>query len=191
MDWWMDILTTYIHHSERQVIIALLLITTLYKPLAHAKSSQLSLDVSWRRFLTVEILQLPTLRSSCHSRPCRTQLNSTIEPYLLSLPCRAQLKHLNWTGCPNSLLYNSSARTTPKTSLFYCFMLVSFLGNVLTEPLLRNSRFFTPLLRSNCCTRLFRDLCLATGLYTTILLIRGLLLAIILSDWYFLLLFLI
>jgi hypothetical protein len=30
---------------------------------------------SWQRFLTVETLQLPDLRSSCHSCPCNCQLN--------------------------------------------------------------------------------------------------------------------
>jgi hypothetical protein len=38
MDWWMDLLTTYTHHSELQVITALSLISTLYKSL-HAMSS--------------------------------------------------------------------------------------------------------------------------------------------------------
>jgi hypothetical protein len=31
MDWWIDLLTTYTHHSELQVITALSLISTLYK----------------------------------------------------------------------------------------------------------------------------------------------------------------
>jgi hypothetical protein len=77
----MDTLTTYTHRYELQVITALLLISTLYKSL-HIKCSQsaftsrcsvaalnngyssamFSLDVSWRRILTMEILQLPWLR---------------------------------------------------------------------------------------------------------------------------------
>jgi hypothetical protein len=44
LDWWMDLLTTYTHDSELQVITAPLLISTT--PLAHAKSSQSSLNVS-------------------------------------------------------------------------------------------------------------------------------------------------
>jgi hypothetical protein len=44
----MDLLTTYTHHSELQVITALSLISTLYKSLAHAKSSQAAFT---RRFL--------------------------------------------------------------------------------------------------------------------------------------------
>jgi hypothetical protein len=39
MDWWMDLLTTCIDHSELQTITAPLLISTLYRSL-HAKSSQ-------------------------------------------------------------------------------------------------------------------------------------------------------
>jgi hypothetical protein len=35
----LDLLTTYTHHSELQVVTALTLITTLYKSLAHAVSS--------------------------------------------------------------------------------------------------------------------------------------------------------
>jgi hypothetical protein len=63
MGWWMDLLATCIHHSELQVVIALSLISTLYKSLVHAKSSLYLLDVSWKRLLTVEILQLPALTS--------------------------------------------------------------------------------------------------------------------------------
>jgi hypothetical protein len=42
--------------------------------------------VPWQRLLTVEILQLHALRSSCHSRPCRTLVNcqlnySAISPH--------------------------------------------------------------------------------------------------------------
>jgi hypothetical protein len=37
MDWWMDLLTTYTHHSELQALIVLSLISTLYISL-HTKS---------------------------------------------------------------------------------------------------------------------------------------------------------
>jgi hypothetical protein len=56
--------------------------------------------VPWQRLLTVEILQLHAIRSSCHSRPCRTQLNcrlNYIMPFLLSPLCRAQLNLLRQT----------------------------------------------------------------------------------------------
>jgi hypothetical protein len=49
LDWISDLLTAYTHHSELHVITALVLISTLYKSLGHAKSSQSSLVVSWQR----------------------------------------------------------------------------------------------------------------------------------------------
>jgi hypothetical protein len=58
MDWILDLMTTYTHHSELLVITELSLMYTLYKSL-HAKSST---GVSWERMLTVEIHQLPVLR---------------------------------------------------------------------------------------------------------------------------------
>jgi hypothetical protein len=39
MNWWMDLLSTYTHHSELQVVTAPRLIFTLYKSL-HGKSSR-------------------------------------------------------------------------------------------------------------------------------------------------------
>jgi hypothetical protein len=70
-----------------------------------------------------------------------------------------------WSGqltCPQD---NSSARTTSKTSFFYCHLRVRFCGNVFTEPLLRNGYLFIRLLHSNGCIRsLFRHFCLAPGL---------------------------
>jgi hypothetical protein len=73
----MDLLTTYIHDLELQVITA---------PLQIKKSQQHSLSlfqlavfssaVPWQWLSTVEILELYALRSFLHSLPCRTQLNS-------------------------------------------------------------------------------------------------------------------
>jgi hypothetical protein len=87
--------TSYTHDSEVQVITAQSLISTLYKSVAHAKSSQSSLDVSWQRLLTVEILQLPALRSSYHSRPCRIQLNYSAISSQLPLQSSTELPTLN------------------------------------------------------------------------------------------------
>jgi hypothetical protein len=66
---WMDLLTTCIHHN--------LLHFTDHR---HTQTSVLSrlpspLAVFWQQLLPREILQLPTLRSSCHGRPCRTLVN--------------------------------------------------------------------------------------------------------------------
>jgi hypothetical protein len=76
MDWILDLLTTCTHHSELHVITELPPISTLYKSLGHAKSSQSPLVVSLQRLLTLEIFQLPAFRSFCHSCPCRTLVKS-------------------------------------------------------------------------------------------------------------------
>jgi hypothetical protein len=93
MDSWMDLLTTYKHHPELQGITAPSLISKLYispqQLLSLFQPAVSSPAVSWQRLLTVEILQLHVLRSSCHSHPCRTLVNSTVAPSLL----RAQI---NW-----------------------------------------------------------------------------------------------
>jgi hypothetical protein len=66
---WIEYWIYCIHHSELHFICHW-----------HTQSSVLSLlqsplAVSWQRFLPKEILQLHALRSSCHSRPCRTLFN--------------------------------------------------------------------------------------------------------------------
>jgi hypothetical protein len=151
MDWWIDFLTTYTQHSELRVITELSLICALYKSLAHAKSSQSSPDFSWKRLLIVEIFQLPALRSYLYSRPSGTLQLSTHNYNAISsqppLQSWAQLPTVNWTGCPNSLPYKSSARNTSWTLFFYSCVRVPFRGNVFTEPLLRNGRLFMPILQ--------------------------------------------
>jgi hypothetical protein len=70
---------TCTYHSELQVITALLLISTFYKSPQHSLSlfqPAVSKPVlAWQLLLTAEILQLPALRASCHSRPYRTLVN--------------------------------------------------------------------------------------------------------------------
>jgi hypothetical protein len=62
MDWILDLLTTYIHHSKLHFTdhwhIPTIVLSLLPSPLA----------VCWQRLLPRDILQLPALRSSCHSR---------------------------------------------------------------------------------------------------------------------------
>jgi hypothetical protein len=64
MDWWMDLLTTYTHDLEVQVITVLLLISTIYKspqhPLSCFQPDSSSPAIPWQWHLTVEILQLPS-----------------------------------------------------------------------------------------------------------------------------------
>jgi hypothetical protein len=68
MDWWMDFLTTYTHHSELRVIKMLSLISTIYnsqqRPLTFFYSLLYvsSPALPWKRLLTVEILQLHALK---------------------------------------------------------------------------------------------------------------------------------
>jgi hypothetical protein len=84
-----------------------LLSSIIYKSL-HTLSSQASLGVSWKRLLTVEILQLPALRPSCHSRPCRTfvscQLNYSAISSQPPLQSSTELPTLNWQD--SELLYD-------------------------------------------------------------------------------------
>jgi hypothetical protein len=60
MDWWMDLLTTYTHHSELQVITALSLNSTVQKSPEHLLSflqpTVSSPAFPWQRLLIVEIL---------------------------------------------------------------------------------------------------------------------------------------
>jgi hypothetical protein len=76
MHWILDLLTPL---TELQAIIAPPLISTLYKspqqPVCPSQPAVSYSAIPWQRFLTLDILQLLTLRSSYHSRPCRTLSN--------------------------------------------------------------------------------------------------------------------
>jgi hypothetical protein len=69
MDWWMDLLTTCIHHSELHFTVHWYTQTSVLSLLLSP------LVVSWQRLLPREIIQFPALSSSCHSRSCRTLVN--------------------------------------------------------------------------------------------------------------------
>jgi hypothetical protein len=90
IDWILDLLSTYAHHSELHIIITLTLISTLHKspqyPLSLFQPAVSSRAVPWQRLLTVEILQLPALRSFCHNRPCRNPVNSLNPNWQQSTP---------------------------------------------------------------------------------------------------------
>jgi hypothetical protein len=70
--WWIDLLTTYTHHSELQVIIAQSLISTLHRSPQHPLSL-FPPAVSLQPFLRKAS---HALRSYIHSLPCRTQLST-------------------------------------------------------------------------------------------------------------------
>jgi hypothetical protein len=79
----MDLLTTYIYHSELQVITVPPLISKTHKspqhPLSLFQRAVCSPAVPWQRLLTVEILQLNALRSYLHSLTCRTAYQLTTD----------------------------------------------------------------------------------------------------------------
>jgi hypothetical protein len=112
MDFWMDLLTTYAHQSELQVITALSLISTLYKSLQH----RLNLFPACRVFIS---LSLATASNSGDSSASRVQVILSQPPVQNSCQLSTQLRrHLFWvslaelnlTACPSPLPYNRFAR---------------------------------------------------------------------------------
>jgi hypothetical protein len=89
----MDLLTTYTHHSELQVITAVTLISTLYKSL-HAKSSP-ACSVFTSRCLVTALNSGDSSASalmSSLSGECRaTEMSTELQRHLFCLHCRAQL----------------------------------------------------------------------------------------------------
>jgi hypothetical protein len=134
MDWVVDSLTTCIHHSELHFTVHW-----------HTKTSVLSLlqppvAVSWQQiFNTVEILQHPALRSSCHSRSCRTLVNwqpltnwfpgwRLFYTNLLFFSSQAdfQLTTDNWThSLSTSFRWTADNSLTSTNSLLQTFLLIS------------------------------------------------------------------
>jgi hypothetical protein len=80
MDWWVDLLTTYAHHSELQALTTLSLISTIHSSPQHLLSlfqpAVSSPAVPWQRLLTVETFQFHALRCYLQSLPWRTQLST-------------------------------------------------------------------------------------------------------------------
>jgi hypothetical protein len=113
MDWWIDLLTTCIHHLELH-----------FTDHWHTQTSVLSLlqsplAASWQWLLPREILQLPVFRSSCHSHLCWTLVNwqlNQLDPRLAAIS--HQLPSLIFTGwlstelCPLPTCYFTSLHWT-------------------------------------------------------------------------------
>jgi hypothetical protein len=161
----------YWHNSELQVTTALSLSSTLYKPPQHPISlfqPVVSSAVPWERLLTVDIFQLPALRSSCHSRLYRTLDNSFNPNCQLSTPeldCRFSTNSLN------SIQPAWGPRDEPnwKHTLFlplHACIPIRCLETGCITPL-----FIRPLHNNGCTCYLLRcllrGLCLATGLHAT------------------------
>jgi hypothetical protein len=171
------LLTTYIHHSELQVLTVLSLISTLYKSQQHPLSlfqpavftsrslatASFNGDSSASRDHVVAVQRITELLSA---------VNSTIALSFLSLPCRAQLNcqpstelpthqpttslHFTQLNCTQPAwgpYYIASGWTQQKTLFFYCCGHVHFRGNVFTEPLLRNACSLSWSFYSNGTTR--------------------------------------
>jgi hypothetical protein len=131
----LDLWTTCIHHSERHFTDHWCIQTSVLSLL------QSPLVVSWQQLLPREILQLPSLRSSVHSCPCRTLVNwqpstkfvpgwwpfhtnllvfsSQTDFQLNSLTCQpatsshfTQVTARNWLRNLTDRAHNISARTT-------------------------------------------------------------------------------
>jgi hypothetical protein len=131
MDRRMDLLTTYIQNSELQVITALSLISTLYKPLQYPLSLFQVYCVFIRRSLV-------TASNSGDSSASRAQV--------LSSQPSVQNSALNWLLTANwaapivfliTTLHGSSRKHCFQQWL-YCCVSIRCHGNVLTDPLPRN-----------------------------------------------------
>jgi hypothetical protein len=120
MDWILHLLTHYAHHAELQVITAPPLISILHSSLQNPLrffQSAVSTAVSWQRLLTVEILQLPALWSSCHSRPCRILVNS--------LNCQLSTPELDYSAISSQLSGRAQLQTAiSRDSLNHLFSII-------------------------------------------------------------------
>jgi hypothetical protein len=155
--------------------------TIIYRSLTHTDYSPQSVTVSTSRFLATDFntgtvigslnytIQISYIQSSSHGRTFAT------DAFLQSLPYRTEISTSNCVDCPSFLQDNSSVRATQKTQpLYWC-------RYVFTTPLHSNGRAadhienIVRLLRA-CMLRslpsndhCLHSLCLATGLYATII----------------------
>jgi hypothetical protein len=105
MDWWIDLLTTYTHHSELHIITALSLISTLHKSI-HAKSFSACTIFSSRCLVTAlnngDSTSLLTSLLSC--RYPTIELSTELQRNLFSAYFAELNSHL--TGSASELLYD-------------------------------------------------------------------------------------
>jgi hypothetical protein len=127
----MDLLTTYTHDSELQVITAPPPISTIrispQHPLSLFQPAVSSLAIPWQRLLTVEILQLHVLRFCLHSLLCRTHPTTQLCPLLITSRHGPHRKHRSsivafmsiatGTYLPSCCLETAVVRTTENTIL--------------------------------------------------------------------------
>jgi hypothetical protein len=115
----------------------------------------------------MEILQLPALSFTSHSRPCRTLVSSLSTDncqlrksqsisllqqsnvnYLLVISSQLSKGHLKRVS-QLFIRYITSGRTKQKIQFLYCCMRVRFRGNLFIEPSLRNCRLLSRLCHNN------------------------------------------
>jgi hypothetical protein len=101
VDWWIDLLTTYTHHSELPVITALSLISTLYKSPQHP----LSLSLACCVFISHS---MATASDNGDSSASRSQVVSSQSP--------VQKSTLNWQPTTNLVAPFDFKITLPRTT---------------------------------------------------------------------------
>jgi hypothetical protein len=176
VDWWMDLITTYTHHSEVQLITAPLLISTIHKLPQHMLSIFPACCVLASR-------SLATAYSNGDSSTCRAQVLLSQPPVQNSCQLSTQLyRHhfsaslaeLNWTANPQlNLIAPVVFSITLQRGLHrkHCPIVVCVFVSAgrVYRAVAQKRPFFISLLHSNGCNRcLFWGLCLATGLYATL-----------------------
>jgi hypothetical protein len=101
--------------------------------------------------VSVEILRLPALRNSCHSRPCRNVANCQLKYSAISsqppLKSSNELSTLNWTRTA-PIVFFITPRPGPHGKHHSSTVAFMF-GNVFTKPLVRNGSQFIRLLHGN------------------------------------------
>jgi hypothetical protein len=123
----------HLHHSELQVITAPLLISTIHKAQQHVlnifQAAVSSTPVSYRRLLTVEISQIPTLTSLLSGEYPATELLSTLNYIWRNLfPSYTELPTLNcvpgwWPSHTSILIFSSQTplQRSTDSSQFYSY----------------------------------------------------------------------
>jgi hypothetical protein len=158
----MDLLTTYTHHSELQVITAPLLISIIHGSPQHPLSI----------FPAFYVFNTAMASNSCDSSASHTHVVTV------------QQMSGNWTLSANlgsSLCSLRVDRTENCLKQFFCYGRLP--GNspdiistrtCLRSRLLRNGCSFIHLLHNSGCIHLLQGLCIALGLYATIIYITWL-----------------
>lgn len=133
----MDLLTTYTHHLELQVITAPSLIFTLYRSLLQTLSilqpAVSSLAVPWQRLLTAEILEHSALRSFLSSEYPASEVSAGLGSGYVQPGGRPTRKHRfqHISYCYGRLPSDSSDVVDVFTGCYQATPVVSFVSRPL------------------------------------------------------------